>query len=244
MGLRNRWSIAWGIAKQAKDAGANLILTYQGEREEKNARKLSAQLGDAPYVKCDISVDEDIDALHDYLKEKNIEVHGVAHCIAHAKRHEMFSPFIETTREGFAHALDVSAYSLIAVCRALKPVMARGCSIITLSFRGAEAVIPGYNVMGVAKAALEASVRYLAVDLGADEIRINAISAGGIKTMSAGGIKNFDKLLDEAAVRTPIKKGLTPDDVGKSSVYLLSDLSSAVTGEVTYVDYGVNIMGM
>jgi enoyl-[acyl-carrier protein] reductase I len=244
MGLRNKWSIAWGIAKAAAENGANLIFTCQSDRETKETEKLLKELGDYPVFICDISSDEDINRLFNDLKEKYGVLHGLVHAIAHAKPEDLANGFVNTSREGFAHALNVSAYSLVAVSRAAKELMAEGASIITLTYMGAEKVFQGYNVMGVAKAALEASVRYLAYDLGPSGIRVNAISAGPIKTMSARGVKNFTNILDVVEEKAPLKRNVTQEDIGNSTVYLLSDLSGGVTGEVHYVDCGYNIMGI
>lgn len=244
MGLRNKWSIAWGIAKEAADNGANLIFTCQSERETKETEKLLKELGDYPVFICDISSDNDIHALFNNLRERYGVLHGLVHAIAHAKPEDLANGFINTSREGFAHALNVSAYSLVAVSRAAKDLMAEGSSIITLTYMGAEKVFQGYNVMGVAKAALEASVRYLANDLGPSGIRVNAISAGPVKTMSARGVKNFSSILDVVEEKAPLKRNVSQEDIGRSAVYLLSELSSGVTGELHYVDCGFNVMGI
>jgi enoyl-[acyl-carrier protein] reductase I len=244
MGLRNKWSIAWGISKTAASEGANLIFTCQSEREKGETEKLIKDLGDYPVYLCDISSDEQIDNLFKDLKEKYGVLHGVVHAIAHAKAEDLANNFVYTSREGFAHAMDVSAYSLVAVTRAAKDLMTEGGSILTLTYLGAEKVLKGYNVMGVAKAALEASVRYLAADLGPSNIRVNAISAGPIKTMSARGVKNFSNILDVVEEKAPLKRNVTQNDIGNSALYLLSELSSGVTGEVMYVDCGFSIMGL
>lgn len=244
MGLRNKWSIAWGIAQAAAEEGANLIFTCQSEREKKETEKLLIELGDYPIYICDISSDDDINRLFSDLRTKYSVVHGIVHAIAHAKPEDLANGFISTSREGFAHALDVSAYSLVAVSRAARELMMEGGSIVTLTYMGSEKVLQGYNVMGVAKAALEASVRYLAYDLGPFGIRVNAISAGPIKTMSARGVKNFSNILDVVEEKAPLKRNVTQKDIGNSALYLLSNLSSGVTGEVHYVDCGYNIMGI
>jgi enoyl-[acyl-carrier protein] reductase I len=240
MGVRNKWSIAWGIVKAAQEEGARLILTYQGEREKASVEDLGADL----CLQCDISVDEDINNLFAAVKEKYGVLHGVVHSIAHANTEDLQNDFVYTTRQGFAHALDVSAYSLVAVARGAKDLMTEGGSIITLTYMGSEKVLPGYNVMGVAKAALEASVRYLAADLGPSGIRVNAISAGPVKTLSAKGVKDFGSILETVAVKAPMRKNITQEDLGKSALYLLSDLSNGCTGEVLHVDSGYNIMGI
>lgn len=244
MGLRNKWSIAWGIAKASADEGANLIFTCQSEREKDETIKLTADLGQVSVLICDISTDEAIDRTFDELKEKVGVLHGVVHAIAHANTEDLKNKFLFTSREGFAHALDISAYSLVAVTRKAHELMTEGGSILTLTYMGSEKVFSGYNVMGVAKAALEASVRYLASDLGEMNIRVNAISAGPIKTLSAMGVKNFSSILNTVEEKAPLRRCVTKEDVGKAAVFFLSDLSSGVTGEVMHVDCGFNIMGI
>ncbi|MBR0597709.1 enoyl-ACP reductase FabI [Sinanaerobacter chloroacetimidivorans] len=244
MGLRNKWSIAWGIAQAAALEGGNLIFTCQSEREKKETEKLISDIGNFSVYVCDISSDNDIDELFDVIKEKYGVIHGVVHAIAHANAEELKNPFLYTSREGFAHALDVSAYSLVAVSRRAKDVMTDGGSILTLTYMGSEKVFSGYNVMGVAKAALETSVMYLASDMGSFKIRVNAISAGPIKTMSAMGVSNFSSILNVAEGQAPLKRCVTKEDIGKASIFYLSDLSSGITGEVTHVDCGFNIMGV
>jgi len=244
MGVRNKWSIAWGIVKSASEHGANIILTYQSEREEKEASSLASSIENASIYKCDISLDEDIDVLFSNLKNKYGVIHGLIHAIAHAKSEDIRNNFINTSREGFSHALDISAYSLVAVSKRASEIMTEGGSIITLTYMGSEKVFPGYNVMGVAKAALEACVRYLANDLGPMGIRINAISAGAIKTISSKAIKDFGNILGAVEERAPLKRGIEQDELGDSALFLLSDLSRAITGEVMHVDCGFNIMGV
>lgn len=244
MGVRNKWSIAWGIAKTAHDEGANLIFTYPGEREKEDVEKLSGALGNCGIFPCDISSDSQIDDLFASLKEKYGVINGLVHAIAHANTEDLQNDFIYTSRDGFAHALDVSAYSLVAVSRRAKDLMTEGGSILTLTYLGAERVLKGYNVMGVAKAALEASVRYLASDLGKSNIRVNAISAGPIKTLSAKGVKNFSSILDVVEEKAPLRRGITQEDLGKTAAYLLSDMSTGATGEVMHVDCGFSIMGI
>lgn len=244
MGVRNKWSIAWGIAKTAHDEGANLIFTYQGEREREGAEGLVEELKNSSIYQCNISSDEEIQGLFKEIKGKYGVLHGLVHAIAHAKREDIQNSFINTSRDGFAHALDVSAFSLVAVSREAKELMAEGGSILTLTYMGAEKVFTGYNVMGVAKAALEATVRYMAYDLGQQGIRVNAISAGPIKTISAKGVKDFSSILDVVEEKAPLKRGINHEDLGNSALYYLSHLSSGVTGEVTHVDCGFNIMGI
>ncbi|MGI6776984.1 MAG: enoyl-ACP reductase FabI [Acetivibrionales bacterium] len=244
MGLRNKWSIVWGIAKAVRNEKANLILTYQGEREREGAQQLAELLENTSIYQCDISSDGEIDRLFEIIKEKYGVIHGVVHGIAHAKREDIQNDFVNTSRDGFAHAMDISAYSLVAVCKRAKELMSNGGSIVTLTYMGSEKVFPGYNVMGVAKAALEASVRYLAYDLGKYGIRVNAISAGPIKTISSKAIKDFGSILSVFEDKVPLKKSLEQDELGDSALYLLSGLSRAVTGEVIHVDCGYNIMGI
>lgn len=244
MGLRNKWSIAWGIAKAAYEEGANLIFTYQGEREKDGVAELVSLLGNSFLTQCDVSSDQDIDRLFTEIKEKYGKLHGVVHAVAHAKREDIHNDFVNTSRDGFAHALDVSAYSLIAVSRGAKGIMAEDGSIVTLTYMGAEKVFPGYNVMGVAKAALETSVKYLAYDLGNYGIRVNAISAGPIKTISAKAVKDFGNILSVVEEKAPLKRCVTLEDLGGTAVYLLSSLSGGVTGDIIYVDCGFNVMGI
>lgn len=244
MGLRNKWSISWGIAKALHDEGANIIFTFQGEREREGAEQLARDLGKSTIFSCNISSDEEIDNLFDNIKCNFGQIHGVVHAIAHANREDLQNGYINTSRDGFAHAMDVSVYSLVAVSKRAKEIMPEGSSIITLSYLGAERVLPGYNVMGVAKAALEASVRYLSNDLGCRGIRINAISSGPIKTISAKAVKDFSSILGTVEEKAPLKRGVEQSDLGGSAVYLLSSLSSGVTGEIIYVDCGFSIMGV
>ncbi|HOJ09378.1 MAG TPA: enoyl-ACP reductase [Clostridiales bacterium] len=244
MGVRNKWSIAWGIVKSAADEGANIIFTYQGEREEKEASSLASQIDNSFIYKCDISSDKDIDALFKTLKNEHGVIHGLVHAIAHANSEDIHNNFINTSREGFAHALDISAYSLVAVSKRAAELMTEGGSIVTLTYMGSERVFSGYNVMGVAKAALEACVRYLANDLGPLGIRINAISAGAIKTISSKAIKDFGNILGVVEQRAPLRRGIDQNELGDSALFLLSDLSRAITGEIIHVDCGFNIMGI
>lgn len=244
MGVRNKWSIAWGIAKEALNQGAKVIFTGQSQREKEDIQKMVDSLDNCDVFKCDVNFDEEIDKLFEDIKEKYGELHGVVHAIAHAKTEDLKDDFINTSRDGFAHAMDVSAYSLIAVSNRAKNIMNNGGSILTLTYIGSEKVFKGYNVMGVAKAALETSVKYMAVDLGKAQIRINGISAGAIKTMSAKGIKNFTGMIDIVEEKSPLKRRVTQEDIGNSAVYYLSDFSKGTTGEITHVDCGYNIIGV
>ncbi len=244
MGVRNKWSIAWGIAKAARREGANLIFSYQGEREKEGVEELAGELGNVPVFQCDVGSDSDLEGFFSTVKEQFGVIHGLVHGIAHAKREDIHNDFINTSRDGFAHALNVSAYSLIAVSRRARELMTEGGSIVTLTYMGSEKVFPGYNIMGVAKAALEASVRYLANDLGPADIRVNAISAGAVKTISAKGVKDFSTILDVTEQKAPMKKGVDQDELGDAALFLLSRLSRGITGEIMYVDKGYNIMGI
>ncbi len=244
MGIRNKWSIAWGIAQAVHNEGGNVIITYLGEREKDSVEELAATISRSAILKCDAGSDEDIDNLFDEIKSKYGVLHGFVHAIAYAKAEDIQNGYINTSRDGFALANDISAYSLAAVSRRAKDIMTEGGSIVTLTYMGSEKVFPGYNVMGVAKAALEAGVRYLASDIGPLGIRVNAISAGSIKTMSAKGIKGFSSILDVADQKAPLKRKLNQEDIGGPAVFLLSDMSKGITGEVIHVDCGFNIMGI
>jgi len=244
MGVANQRSIAWAIAKEYSAAGAELAFSYQNERFKDKVEKLvEKEMPGSILLPCDVSSDEEIENMAAMLREKWGVLHGVVHSLAHAKREELDGKYVHTSREGFLMAHEVSAYSLPAVAEKLHPLMSEGGSIVTLTFQGSERVIPNYNVMGVAKASLEASVRYLASDLGAEGIRVNAVSAGPIRTLSAKGVKNFNGLLDGMEERTPLKRLPGADEVAKAALFLSSDLASAVTGEVLYADGGFNIMG-
>lgn len=241
LGVANKWSIAYAIAAAFRREGANVILTYQGERQQRTVEDLAKDLGITTVVPCDVTDDVSIAAMASQLPER---VDAVVHSIAFANREDLSQPFVETSRDGFKLAHDVSAYSLVAVSRAVAPKMTAGGSIMTLSYLGAQRVIPNYNVMGVAKAALEAVTRYLAADLGPKQIRVNAISAGAIKTASARGIKDFTKILDEVAGIAPLRRVTDPAEVADTAVFLASNLGRGVTGNVLYVDAGFQIMGL
>jgi enoyl-[acyl-carrier protein] reductase I len=242
-GVANKRSIAWAIAQKLHAAGAQMVLTYQNERLKEEAADLIAALPGAHAYQCDVSVDAEIDQLFGQLKEKYGKLHVLVHSVAFAPADELKNDFLFTTREGFRIAHDVSVYSLIAVTRAAAPLMTEGGSVVTLSYYGAEKVVPRYNVMGVAKAALEATVRYLAADVGKQNIRVNAISAGPIKTLAARGISGFGDMLKVQAERAPLKRNVDVNEVGATAVFLASDLSTGITGETIYVDCGYNIMG-
>jgi enoyl-[acyl-carrier protein] reductase I len=242
-GLANKRSIAWAIAQKLQQAGWRLAITYQNERLEQEAKDLITDLPGASGFMCDVSSDEQIAKLFDNLKSKYGELHGLVHSVAFAPAEDMKGEFINTTREGFRIAHDVSVYSLIAVARAAAPLMPAGGGVVTLTYYGAEKVVPKYNVMGVAKAALEASVRYLANDLGPKNIRVNAISAGPIKTLAARGVSGLGEMLKSHAERAPLKRNIDAAEVGATAAFLLGDAGSGITGETIYVDCGYNIMG-
>jgi enoyl-[acyl-carrier protein] reductase I len=244
MGVANHRSIAWGIAQSLHKAGANLIFTYQGERLRENVAELAESLGGEPIlINCDVTKDEEVEAAFAQIKEKVGVIHGVAHCIAFAKTEELEGEFVNTSRDGYALAQDISAYSLVAVARAARPLMTEGGSIVTLTYLGGERVVPNYNVMGVAKAALDACVRYLASDLGKDNIRVNAISAGPIRTLAAKGVRNFNSMLKEIEEKAPLRRTVDQSEVGDTALFLFSHLSRGITGEIIHVDAGYNIMG-
>jgi enoyl-[acyl-carrier protein] reductase I len=242
-GVANKRSIAWSIALGLHQAGAKVLITYQNERLEQEARDLIASLPGAEGYMCDVSSDADIEKLFTTLREKYGKLHVLVHSVAFAPADELKNDFINTTREGFRIAHDVSVYSLIAVSRAAAPLMTDGGSIITMTYYGAEKVVPHYNVMAVAKAALECTVRYLAYDLGPKKIRVNAISAGPIKTLAARGISGLGEMLKSHLERAPLGRNVEVAEVGSTGVFLASDGSSGITGEVVYVDCGYNIMG-
>ncbi|MGD9848066.1 MAG: enoyl-ACP reductase [Desulfuromonas sp.] len=241
-GVANEMSIAWGIAQQLRAQGATLAFTYLNEALEKRVRPLAESLDAELILPCDVANDADIEAVFNTLAEEWDGLDFVVHAVAFANREDLHKPFSQTSREGFTLAMDISAYSLVAVTRCAAPLMNEGGSILTLTYLGSTRAVPNYNVMGVAKAALEASVRYLAAELGEKGIRVNAISAGPIRTLAASGIANFRakiKLMDDFA---PLRRTVTQEEVGKSAVYFLSDLASGVTGEVHLVDGGFNIV--
>ncbi len=242
-GVANKRSIAWAIAQRLQEAGATLAITYQNERLAEEARDLIASMPGAEAFQCDVSSDQEITGLFDRLKSRYGQLHTLVHSVAYAPADELKNDFIQTTREGFRIAHDVSVYSLIALARATAPLMTEGGSVITLTYYGAEKVVPRYNVMGVAKAALEASVRYLAADLGPKKIRVNAISAGPIKTLAARGVSGLGEMLKSHSERAPLKRNIETREVGDAGLFLASDLSTGITGEVLYVDCGYNIMG-
>ena len=242
-GLANKRSIAWAIAQKLHAAGWRLAISYQNERLEQEAKDLIADLPGAEGFMCDVSYDDQVARLLETLKDRYGVLHGLVHSVAYAPAEELKGEFVNTSREGFRIAHDVSVYSLIAVSRAAAPLMTQGGGIVTLTYYGAEKVVPKYNVMGVAKAALEATVRYLANDLGPRGIRVNAISAGPIKTLAARGISQLGEMLKSHAERAPLKRNVDAGEVGATAAFLLSEAGSGITGETLYVDCGYNIMG-
>ena len=243
LGLANNKSIAYGIAKAFRDNGAEIALTWPGEALRKRVEPLAEELGAAFTMPCDVTKDDDISGAAASLKEQWGTFDILVHAVAFAQREDLQGRYIDTSRAGFSVALDVSAYSLVAVARDFAPLMNPGGSIMTLSYYGAEKVITNYNVMGIAKAALEASVRYLAYDLGNMDIRINAISAGPIKTLAASGIGGFSRILNHIEKHSPLHRNVTIDDVGKAALFFASDLASAITGQTVYVDSGYSTSG-
>ena len=242
-GLANKRSIAWAIAQNLHTAGASLAISYQNERMKLEAEGLIADLPGARAFQCDVSSDEEIDRVFGELKSAYGKIDILVHSIGFAPAEAMQNDFVHTSREAFRIAHDVSVYSLVALARAAAPLMSDGGSILTLTYYGAEKVVPRYNVMGVAKAALEATVRYLASNLGKQNIRVNAISAGPIKTLAARGIGGLSDMLKSHADRAPLARNVEQDEVGKAAVFLSSDLASGITGEIMFVDCGYNIMG-
>ena len=244
MGVANDRSIAWGIAKALAGEGAELAFTYQGNMFAERVRPLAAQVGSDLLIDVDVTNDDSLDAAFGVLADRWGKLDFLVHAIAFSNKDELTGRFMNTSRENFKNSLDISCYSLIEVARRAHPLMADGGSILTLTYGGSNRVTPFYNVMGVAKAALEASVRYLAADLGPDNIRVNAISAGPIKTLAAAGIAGFRKMLSYVGERAPLRRNIDQDEVAKTALWLCSDLGSGVTGEVVYVDAGYHILGM
>jgi enoyl-[acyl-carrier protein] reductase I len=244
MGVANRWSIATSIAKALHAHGARLALTYEGERTKEEVEKLARELGGGLALKCDVASDDSLASLRAVLESEYKHLDTVVHSLAFARKEELAGKYYATSRAGFAQALDISSYSLVALCRELSPIVRPGGSIMAMTYLGSVRAVQSYNVMGVAKAALEASVRYLAVDLGENGVRVNAISAGPIKTASARAVSGFTSILGEVAQRAPLRRNVSAEDVGNVAVFLSSDLSNAVTGQVIYVDAGYSIVGV
>ena len=244
MGLANDKSIAWGIAKTCADAGADLAFSYQGEALKKRVGPLAGQLGSEIVLPCDVGEEGSIDQLFNALAEEWDSLDFIVHAIGFSDKSELRGRYVDTTRGNFATTMDISVYSFTSVMQRAEKMMTNGGSAVTLTYYGAERIMPHYNVMGVAKAALEASVRYLAEDLGKDGIRVNAISAGPIKTLAASGIGDFRYIMKWNEYNSPLRRNVTIEDVGKSALYLLSDLGSGVTGETHHVDAGYHVVGM
>ncbi len=243
-GVANNMSIAWAIAQEAHRQGAELGFTYLNEALEKRMRPLAESLEASLILPCDANNDEELDAVFAEAGRKWGKLDFVLHAIAYAQREDLDGRFVDTSREGFRVALDTSAYSLVAMARRATPLMTEGGNLLTLTYYGSQKVVPNYNVMGVAKAALEASVRYLAADLGAQGIRVNALSAGAIKTLSAKGIRNLNEMLKVSAERSPLGRNVFVDEVARAGTFLLSDYASGITGDILYVDAGWHVLGM
>ncbi|MGY0483949.1 enoyl-ACP reductase FabI [Endobacter medicaginis] len=244
MGVANNRSIAWGVAAACAAQGAEIAFTFQGEALEKRVRPLAELIGSTLVLPCDVGDDAQLDAVFDTLKAEWGTIDFVVHAIGWADKAYLRGRYADTPRAAFLQAMDISCFSFTAVCQRASAIIRPGGSLLTLSYLGAERVMPHYNVMGVAKAALEASVRYLAADLGRDQVRVNAISAGPIRTLAASGIGDFTYILKWNQLNAPLERTVTPEEVGRSGLYLLSDLSSGVTGEVHHVDAGYHIVGM
>ena len=247
MGIRNKWSIAYGIAKSAYENGAKLIFTYMGEDNREKIEELISEFkGSKAYVLNDASEDELVKEVFTKIKEENGKIDGIVHAIAHANTEDLHNDFIYTSKQGYSHAVDVSAYSFVLVARIAKEIdmLNENANLVTLTYHGSTKVLQGYNVMGVAKAALEASVRYLAENLGKGGIRVNAVSAGPIKTLSAKGIQNFSSILTVVEEKAPLHRNVSTAQVGNVATFLLSNMSEAITGQVIYADSGYNIMGI
>lgn len=245
LGVANRWSIATAIARALHAHGASLILTYEGERTRGEVEKLAQELGGAPATVCDVARDESIAGLRDFVRSHHGHLDALVHSLAFARKEELAGKYFATSRSGFGLALDISAYSLVALCREMQPLFSERASVMAMTYLGSVRAVMNYNVMGVAKAALESSIRYLAVDLGEmGGVRVNAISAGPIKTASARAVGDFTRILGEVAAKAPLRRNATAEDVANAAVFLASDLSSAITGQVLYVDAGYNILGI
>ncbi len=243
-GIANNRSIAWGIAKTFHEHGAEIGFSYGIPQLERRVRPLAEQLGVNFVEICDVSSDEDIEAVFAKAADRFGEIDILVHSIGYAEREDLTGRFVDTSRQGFKTAMDISAFSLVALAKAAVPLMPNGGSIVSMTYYGSEKVIPHYNVMGVAKAALEASTRYLAADLGPQNIRVNAVSAGPIKTLAAAGVGGIRKMLRYSEERAPLRRNVNQEEVGRTALWLCSDLSSGVTGEVVYVDAGYHILGM
>lgn len=244
MGVANERSIAWGIAQTLHNAGAKLAFTYQGERVERRIKELVADMPGSIVLPCDVTKDEEIDAVFSALEQQVGTLDGLVHSLAFAQKEDLEGEFVNTSRAGFALAQDISAYSLVAVAQRARKLMKEGGSILTMTYLGGEKVVQGYNMMGVAKAALDSSMKYLAADFGQENIRVNAISAGPIMTLAARGVRDFSTMLKHVSEKAPMRRGVTTEEVGNAALFLMSNLSSGITGEIIHVDAGYNILGM
>lgn len=245
MGVANKWSIAWAIAKKFSDEGANVLFTYYGEKSLRSIEKLVEEAGlkHCDFFSCDVTSDENLKQTFSDIKEKYQVIHGVVHSIAHANKDELQGKYYDTSREGYLMAQDISAYSFVAVTKYAHPLMTEGGAFTTLSYLGGERVVKNYNVMGVAKAALESSVQYLAHDLGESQIRVNAISAGPVKTLAAKGVSGFNDLANGFIEKSPMKRMVTTEEIANTALFLNSSMATGVTGEVIHVDCGYFILG-
>ena len=244
MGVANRWSLAWAVAQAMVREGAELILTYQGERQKSTVEGLGRSLNADRLLPCDVGKDSEVEQMFQALQNDGRKLDVLVHSLAFANREDLENPFHETSRDGFALALDVSAYSLVKVAHQALPLMARGGAVLTLTYLGSTRAVTNYNVMGVAKAALEASVRYLASEFGPQGIRVNAVSAGPIKTASARAVKDFSSMLTQVEQKAPLRKNTEPAEVADAAVFLASHLARGITGEILFVDGGYHIMGL
>ena len=247
MGIRNKWSIAFGIAKSAYENGAQLIFTYMGEDNKEKIESLISEFkGSKAYVLNDASEDKLVKETFEKIKQENGKIDGLVHCIAHANTEDLHNDFVETSKQGYSHAIDVSSYSFVLASRMAKKIdlLNENASLLTLTYYGSTKVMEGYNIMGVAKAALESSTKYLAANLGKDNIRVNAISAGPIKTLSAKGIKDFNSILTVVEEKSPLHRNVTIEQIGNVATFLMSNMSNAITGQIVYADNGYNIMGV
>jgi enoyl-[acyl-carrier protein] reductase I len=244
LGIANKWSLAYAIAQAFSREGASLILTYLGDRQKETIGELAKGMNVAGILPCDVTKDEELAGLTASLQARGGPLHAAVHSLAFANPEDLRRPFLETSREGFLLTQNVSAYSLVAVARAIAPLMTEGGSLSTLTYLGATRVVPGYNVMGVAKASLEAAVRYLASELGPNKVRVNAISAGPVKTVSARGVKDFSTILDKVPERAPLRRNTDPAEVADTAVFLASDLGRGVTGNCIFVDAGMQVLGV
>jgi len=244
MGIRNKWSIAWGAAQSAHEQGAEVIFTYHGTENVQKIEDLVSEIPRSKIYPCDVTDDNEVEELFSIIEKEHGKIDGVLHSIAHANMDDLRNGMINTSKEGFKHAHDVSAYSFVAVCRYAKKVLNPGGSLVALTYYGADKVMQGYNVMGAAKAALQTSVMYLSQDLGVDNIRVNAISAGPIKTLSAKAIKDFNVMLEMVEERSPLRRNVTQKEVGDVATFLFSELSSSITGQTIFSDNGMSIMGI